>query len=327
MDVKAAHDLLVIDCQGANAATLMPLLSQWSLTDGEGLQADRLSLTFDGSDALDALPASGSEWTVTIEGQYRGRFQVSTLDEHLEPDKLVMQLTPAKFNVADTTRWREPRTRTFVPATLADVVTSVMSAHGYEVRIDAELGAKPTDHLNQNEETDKAFIARLAEKYDAIAKPIDNLYVFGRRGQLATLSGQTKPVVSVSPNTTRRGSVKIRHPSNVRYSGIKAPWQTPETGESDVVTIGEAPFYRLKETGKNPDDARQRAEAKLAAFKRHGQHLTLTTEGQPGFFAEAVLTLSGFRSPRAAGEWSIDRVTLSGTRTQYSIHVEATRPT
>ena len=45
-----------------------------------------------------------------------------------------------------------------------------------------------------------------------------------------------------------------------------------------------------------------------------------------GLFAESVMILQGFQSPRAKGHWSVDSVTLSGTRTSYTIQVEATRP-
>ena len=38
----------VIDIKGDGAASLMPLLTNWSLSDSEGMQSDRLSLTFSG---------------------------------------------------------------------------------------------------------------------------------------------------------------------------------------------------------------------------------------------------------------------------------------
>lgn len=320
------HDLLVIDLQGDKAAELIPFLTSWSLCDGEGLTADRASLTFESEQALKHIPSSGAEWRILIDGEHRGHFQVSTIDEHLEPEKLVMQLTPAKFDVADKTRWRETRKRTFPPATVGDVVRSVMQAHGYEVRVDEALDALPTDHLNQNEETDRAFINRLASKFDAIAKPVDRLFVFGKRGNLSTLSGNPKQPITITPADVKKGSLKISHPSNVRYSGVKVEWQTPESGESDTVTIGAEPFHRIKEVCKNADEATQRAEAKLSELTRKGQGLTVTLRGKPGFFAEAVLIASGFKSPRAGGEWSIDNVRLSGSRTQYEISLDATRP-
>lgn len=317
----------VITIKGANAAELKPLLSTWSLIDGEGMQADRLTITFGGSESQNHIPSSSTEWSVTVDGEHRGVYQVSSISEQLHPAKLVVQLTPAKFSVEDKSGFKEPRRRTFPPATVLDVVKAVMEPHGYEVRVSTELANKPTDHLNQNEETDSAFIARIASKYDAIAKPIDHMYVFGKRGSLSTLSGNTQHTVTISPQDVQKGTAKIAHPSNVRFKGIKAEWQTAETGSSGTEIIGDKPYYRIKEVFKNADEATQRAEAKLAEFNRKGQKFSATLKGKRGLFAESVMNLEGFHSPRSKGNWSIETVTLNGTRTTYTIQVEATRPT
>ncbi|UJX32991.1 contractile injection system protein, VgrG/Pvc8 family [Vibrio parahaemolyticus] len=317
----------IINIKGAGAAELKPLLTNWSLTDSEGMQADRLTLTFSGSESQDHIPASGTEWSVIVDGENRGVFQISAISEQLHPAKLVVQLTPAKFSVEDKSGFKEPRRRTFPPATVLDVVKAVMEPHGYEVRVSPELASKPTDHLNQNEETDSAFIARLASKHDAIAKPIDHMYVFGKRGSLSTLSGNAQRSVTINLQDVQKGTAKIAHPSNVRFKGIKAEWQTPETGNSGTQIIGTEPYYRIREVFKNADEATQRAEAKLAEFNRKGQKFTATLNGKQGLFAESVMNLEGFHSPRSKGNWSIETITLSGTRTTYTIQVEATRPT
>ena len=316
----------VIKIRGPGFEALQPLLSDWSLTDGEGMQADRLTLTFSGEQALTNLPPSGIEWQVHIDGEYRGVYQISSVTEHLHPIKLSLQLTPAKFSVADDTGFKEPRRRTYPPATVGDVVKAVMEPHGYEVRVSSELMSLPTDHLNQNEETDSAFIARLAEKYGALAKPVDHLYVFGHRGSLASLSGQPKPSVIVTPGDTQKGAAKIAHPSNDRFRGVKALWQTLETGEHGTEQIGRSPFYQIKEAFKHAKEAQQHAAAKLAECNRKGQTFSATIRGKPGLFAESVMVLEGFVSPYSKGEWLINTVTLSGDRTSYTIQIEASRP-
>ncbi|MYM61137.1 hypothetical protein GTG28_18060 [Vibrio sp. OCN044] len=316
----------VIDIKGDGAASLMPLLTNWSLSDSEGMQSDRLSLTFSGMESQTLIPKSGAEWRVFIDGEKRGVYQISSISEYLHPVKLVVQLTPAIFCVADEKGFKEPRRRTFPPARIQDVVKAVMEPHGYEVRVSPKFAYKPTEHLNQNEETDSAFIARLAAKHDAIAKPIDRMYVFGQRGSLKTLSGNEQPVVTITPQDVQQGSAKLAHPSFVRFNGVKAHWQTPDTGLSDTQVIGSKPYFSIKDVFKHPGEAQVAAEAKLAEFKRKIQSFSATLRGQPGLFAESVMILQGFQSPRAKGRWSVDSVTLSGTRTSYTIQVEATRP-
>ncbi|MBJ2148252.1 hypothetical protein JC606_17990 [Vibrio sp. IB15] len=318
----------VISIKGEGATELKPFLISWSLTDSDdGTKADRLTLNFSGSQLQEYIPKSGCEWSVTIDGEHRGAFQVSSVTEHLHPVKLVVQLTPAKFSVEDRSGFKEPRRRSFPPATVSDVVKAVMEPHGYDVRVSPELACLLTGHLNQNEETDSAFITRLATMYDAIAKPIDRMYVFGKRGSLKTLAGNVQRSIIISAQDVQKGSAKIAHPSNIRFKGIKAEWQTTETGESGTAKIGHKPYYLIQDTVfKSADEATQRAEAKLSEFNRRVQRFSATLRGKPGLFAESAMKLEGFCSLHSKGNWSIKSVTLSGTRSTYTIQVEATRP-
>ena len=63
----------VIDIKGDGAASLMPLLTNWSLSDSEGMHSDRLSLTFSGMESQTLIPKSGAEWRVFIDGE-KGEF-------------------------------------------------------------------------------------------------------------------------------------------------------------------------------------------------------------------------------------------------------------
>lgn len=314
---------MIIKLAGYRANELEPKLVAWSLNDESGDSADRASLTFE---ELDFLPPSGTAYKITVNNEPRGSFEVSSIEEELNPKKVIIQLSPAKFNIKDKTGFREARKRTFSEATIKDVVTSVMQPHGYKVRIDPELASVKTPHLNQNEETDSAFIRRLAKKFDAVTKPVNGLYIFGKKGNITALSGKAKKSVSVSPKMLIKKTGKVKHPTNVRRTGVKASYRESDTGLNGEVVIGAAPFHLMKEMFKNKDEATQRAEAKLQEFTRNGQTFTGAIEGQAGFFAESVLTLDGFNNKRIAGSWSIDSVKLAGTRTRYTIAITATRP-
>ncbi|MCG9785381.1 hypothetical protein L1D52_24030 [Vibrio brasiliensis] len=315
---------MIITIAGHKGDELQSALITWSISDKSGTVSDRASLTLN-SDQLSFLPASGQEYSLSVEGEGRGKWQVSTITEEFEPDRIVLQLSPAKFNTKDPTGWREPRKRSFPPATVGDVVHAVMSPHGYTVRVDPELASVKTEHLNQSEETDSAFITRLARRYDANAKPINNLFVFGRKGSLNKLSGNAKPVVEITRKDLKRGATKMQHATHIKFKGAKASYRVTETGENAEVTIGEAPFTFVKELFTSEAEARSNASARLQELTRNGQTFSTTIHGKRGLWAESVLTVSGL-SARTKGNWSIDDVTLSGSRTKYDIQITASRP-
>lgn len=316
---------MIVKLSGTRSAELETALTSWTITDESGDSADRASLTFD-ADNLDFVPPSGSEYGITVNGEARGKFQVSAIEEMLHPAKIIVQLSPAKFNVKDPTGFREPRKKTFPVATIADVVTAVMQPHGYKVRVDPELANVATPHLNQNEETDAAFIRRLAKKFDAVAKPVNGLYIFGKKGNITTLSGGKKRSISITPKTLIKNSGKVKYPSNVRKKGVKASYRETDSGANGEAVVGVEPFQFIKEVFTTEAEAIERAEAKLQELNRNGQTFTGTVEGDSGYFAESVLTLDGFKSPRVGGKWSVDSVTLSGSRKSYTISITATRP-
>ncbi|WP_017817533.1 hypothetical protein [Vibrio harveyi] len=316
---------MIFELHGKDSETLNKRVLTWQLHDSSGDKADRCSVTLDAQD-LEVMPASETEYNIVINGENRGKFQISTVTEMLHPEEVTIQLTPAKFSVKDPTGWREPRKRTFPPATVGDVVNAVMLPHGYEVRIAPNLASRKTEHLNQNEETDKQFISRLADKHDAVAKPIDDLFVFGQKGNINALSGKKKKPVIISKVELTKKTGKVDYPSNNRYKGAKASWRVAETGANGEIKIGSEPFYFLKQTFKTEAEATQEAEDKLQSMTRKGQTFSGSIEGKAGFFAESVLTLEGFNNKRVTGAWSVDEVTLSGSRTSYKIQVTASRP-
>lgn len=316
---------MIFKMQGDNAEELQQRLISWRITDDNGTISDRASLTFH-ADGLSFIPASGSEYSFWVQGEARGKWQVSAITEHFEPNKLEVQLSPAKFTTKDPTAWREPRKRTFPPATVGDVVNSVMSSHGYTVRVDPELANVKTDHLNQTEETDVAFIVRLAKRYDAVAKPFNGLYVFGLKGNINKLTDVNKPVAKITPAILVRGTGKLAHPTSIKYAGAKASYRVSETGENAEVVVGDAPYTFIKELFISPEEARANAMVRLQELARNGQEFTATIQGTSGFWSEGVMVLEGFNNPRAKGNWSLDTVTLSGSQTSYTIQIKATRP-
>ncbi|NGZ18013.1 hypothetical protein G6Z94_11750 [Vibrio aestuarianus] len=313
---------------GPKAESLMSNLEHWSMTDESGASADRLSLTVLGEE-LKAPPANGGDkYQLTIGGEQRGEFEVSTIKLKLNPRKWVIQLSPAKFQRKDPTGWREKRKRSFPPATVKDLVTALMERHGYAVRVDKDLANLPTAHLNQSEETDKAFLSRVAKDYDAVAKPINNLFIFGKKGSVKALSGSPRGRITIKPIDIVKPTGEINFPSAEVYKGVKVKWRETESGLNGQAVLGSEPFKLLETPYKNLEEATKKAEAELKRVTRNSQTFTASLHWKAGLFAESIFNFAEeFDEPTLVSDWSFDRVSMSGTRTSLSVSVEASRLT
>ena len=87
--------------------------------------------------------------------------------------------------------------------------------------------------------------------------------MLGQRGSLKTfLPSQGQQ--TITPQDVQQGSAKLAHPSFVRFNGVKAHWQTPDTGLSDTQVIGSKPYFSIKDVFKHTIEAQVAADAKLA---------------------------------------------------------------
>ena len=319
-----------IKLDGPNAEAIEKLLLTWSLDDGQGQQADMLTLNIDASD-LSSAPPSGTSYQVYIEGESRGVFNVSHVTPTWFPKRLSITLSPAKFTTSDATGFREARTQTYENLTLDELAKTLMVKHGYKVIVDPSIASKKITLETQSQETDSSFLYRIAkDKFDALTKPIDDKYIIGRRGAIKKLSGANLAPVVI--NHTEDGYSPILSgqapiPTQGRWKGVKAKWHDTQKGATQELELGESNFTTLPLLYESETEAREAAEAKLRSIKRAGQTLTMTINGQKGLFAEALLMVNNLFSPFTDEPWSIDQVTLNGSRTKYTAAITASRPT
>lgn len=319
---------MIISIDGPNSELILKNLTNWSLTDESGASADRLSLTISGHESQSPPVYGDNKYQLKIGGENRGEFEVSTIKLKIHPRMWVIQLSPAKFQRKDPTGWREKRKRTFPPATLKELATAIMEPHGYAVRVDQEIGDLPTPHLNQSEETDKAFLSRVAKDFDAVAKPLSNLFIVGKRGSIKALSGSPRPKITIKPGDIVKNTGEINFPSADVYKGVKADWRESESGLSGQAVLGCEPFKLLEAPHKNAEEANKKAEAEFKRVVRNSQTFSASLHWRVGLSAEAVFNFAEeFNEPTLAADWSFDRVTMSGTRTSITVSVEASRLT
>lgn len=312
----------IVEFYGANAALLNQRLMHWSHTDTTGIKTDRLELTLN-IEGLEGLP--GLNGKIGLRVGYKesglvekGQFVVTQRTPVLFPMRLMIVATAAPFSAADTTGYRQRRSASYGPTTLGALFRQLVSRHGYSPRVAPTLDGIAIAHIDQSNESDMAFITRLAERYSAVTKPINELYVLAEAGRAKSLSGQLLPDVTLSVTQDNRPgdqsfiTAKFDEKSRAKYEGCRVTWWDAAACKQRVVQVGNTPFKTLRQRCQNEDEARAVAEGELRRVGREDLTLQIDCPGNPLLAAEGLLLLDETWPSYMQGRWSIKQVVHTG---------------
>lgn len=311
-------------------------LLNWTRIDASGEQSDQITLKID-TEGQTGLPKEGGvlNWFEGYDDKLidKGQFKITRITPVLFPPSITIVATSAPFQIKDTTRFKERRTRSFKNVSMGALFREIVTAHGFSPRVATEFDMQILAHVDQVDETDMAFLTRLARERDAIAKPVNNMYVLARRGQTKTLTGKSIPAVNISlpsqnsPNSARFINCQLDKPSKESVTGVKAKWANNATGEEPEVTAGEAPFKKLRQVFESEITATQACKDDLMKVKRKGSSVKMDLPGDPFLVAEGILNLADNFPEEMSGNWSIDKVTAKGdNKGGYRCALVATQP-
>lgn len=326
-----------VEITGANAGLINGRLIDWEYVDAAGVQSDTLKLTVN-TEGLDGLPSVDGK--IGLRRGYKesgmveaGEFIVTRMIPQLFPSQLQIIATAAPFKVADETDFKARKSASFGPTTLGAIFRELTARHGFSPRIAADLDAIQIEHVDQSNETDMGFLTRLARQHDAVTKPVNELYVMARRGQLKSLSGKSLPVMTISVTKDNRPGdaafiqASLDDDSRVKFKGCRTTWWDGASGKECKVEIGEKPFKQVRQRWPNESEAKAAGEGELRKLKRSAYRVQIDCPGNPGYAAEGLVVLDGSWPSFMQGQWSIDKVTERGSRQQsYRCTIEASRP-
>ncbi len=206
----------------------------------------------------------------------------------------------------------------------------LVSSHGFSPRVAPSLEGVQIAHIDQSNESDMAFITRLAKRYCAVTKPFTELYVLAEAGRVTSLSGQMLPEVKLSVTEDNRPgeqafiTAKLDEKSRAKYEGCRVTWWDAAIGKQRVVQVGNAPFKTLRQRYQNEAEARAVAESELRRVGREDLKLLIDCPGNPLLAAEGLLVLDETWPSYMQGRWSITTVTHVGdTATGYRSSITA----
>jgi phage protein D len=218
---------------------------------------------------------------------------------------------------------KQKRDISYSQTTLSTVLTTVASRNNLAPTIASELGATVIDHLDQTDESDLSFIARMGELYDAVSSIKSNRLIFMPAGQAKTTTGA--PIQTVNINLNQCENYRYQK-TRITYTGVKAFWNDAAYGKRTPELVGTDtnPFI-IRGSFRTAALAKNAATAKWTALQREDTHVELSLEhGNPLIITESPLVLlEGFATNMKALDLITHRIVHSINESGYKTSLEA----
>ena len=321
-------------------------LIRLSLTETRGLEADQLDIELDDTDGKLTIPEKGVLMSVylgfesenhilNIQKQkpiqtglvYKGEFKIDEVSHQGTPDTLSIK----GISMDLTDQWAEAKEKSWHKKTIEEIVATIAKDHQCDYIISESLKSEKVDHIDQTNESDAAFLTRLAEQYDAGAVLKNGLLLFFNLNEPITPNGEPIPVFEITRNKGDNHSYTTADTQD--YKAVKAFYTDKKTGKRQHIIINADNLEPKKDTkgkkqkSQNPKletgekvkvlrhlyASKQTAEnGARAAFKKLkrgvAQFELALAVGVPELFPQTPVVVSGFKDQIDQESWLIKKI-------------------
>lgn len=209
-----------------------------------------------------------------------------------------------------------PRTQTWEKATLQKIATEVAKRAGISLVFDsADIQIA---EMEQNRQTDSAFLSELCEKYGLGIKVYNHKIVIfdwvQYEAKKPVRTFQETDLISWDYNTTVNGT----------YTGAKLTYTNPDNKEnkSISVTVGKTGrLYSMNTQAYGEYDAQLQAAAKVNGANREAETMTITIDADIRIVASSCIGVEGLGN--ASGKYFVDKIKHdigNGYKMQLTMH-------
>lgn len=206
------------------------------------------------------------------------------------------------------------RTKTWEKTTIKDIASEISKRAGVSLHYDA--GSIQIAEMEQNKQTDSAFLYSLCEKYGLAMKVynhkivIFDIVAYEAKAPILTLN--EKDMLSWSYNTTIDGT----------YTGVKLDYTDPDSDKTISVTIGSAGrMYEINSQASSRYDAELQAIAAVNAANRKIETMEVSIRANIKIVASHCIEIAGLGN--ASGKYYVDTVKHNignGYKMQLTLH-------
>ncbi|HCE8852756.1 TPA: phage late control D family protein [Citrobacter freundii] len=194
-----------------------------TMTDNRGFEADQLDIALDDTDGLVELPPRGASLTLWLGWQgsalvNKGSFTVDEIEHRGAPDTLTIRGRSADFRGSLNSR----REQSWHDTTLGVIVETIAQRNKLTASVADALKAIAIPHIDQTQESDAAFLSRLAERNGASVSVKAGKLLFLKAGSAMTASSKPIPQMTVERGDGDRHQFAIA--DREAYTGVTAKW-------------------------------------------------------------------------------------------------------
>ena len=306
--------------------TIAARLISLEATDNAGMEIDTMRIVLDNDGYIIEPPSTGA--TLKLALGYKENVALTTINT-FAVDGIAYNGMPHTISItARATEFlgsiKSPRTESWHDTTIGSIVRTIANRNELTPAVSPSLAVSPITHLDQRAQSDMAFLAELAKRYDAVFKIADKRMIFALTGTGTSASGNILPPRTI--DLTAISSYGMRIEDRTAYQSAAAEFRTP-AGTLEIATAGSGtPAYRLDTIYANKTYANAAATSALRRLQYGKKTITLALPGDAGIFAEDTLKLTGMPQPVATETWIADKVTHSlsadGFTTSISGHAK-----
>lgn len=194
-----------------------------TMTDNRGFEADQLDIALDDTDGLVEMPPRGASLTLWLGWQgsalvNKGSFTVDEIEHRGAPDTLTIRGRSADFRGSLNSR----REQSWHDTTLGGIVETIAQRNKLTASVADALKTIAIPHIDQTQESDAAFLSRLAERNGASVSVKAGKLLFLKAGSAMTASGKPIPQMTVERGDGDRHQFAIA--DREAYTGVTAKW-------------------------------------------------------------------------------------------------------
>lgn len=306
-------------------STLAPRLISLTLTETRGEEADTLDISLEDSDGRLAIPSRGAVLDVAFGWREtglveKGSFTIDEVEYAGAPDTITMRGRSASLSKG----LGERKERSWHGQSIKTIVDTIAGKHKLTPKVAVELAKIAIAHIDQSQESDMAFLSRLAKRFDAVMNVKDGNLLFMPIGAAMTASG--KPLTALT--VTRKDGDRHRYHVAERetYAGVRAYWYENQKKKRHSVVVGGEDNSNMKVLPENYPSQAEAEAAATAEFNRvkRGQatmNLDLAL-GIPELFPEMPVSLSGWKPDIDGTPWLLRRVSHEVSNSGYTCSCE-----
>ncbi|CAM3933041.1 phage late control D family protein [Rahnella bruchi] len=331
-----------------------------SLTDNRGFEADQLDIELDDADGLMQMPPRGAVLSVFLgwKGQalfHKGEFTVDEVEHRGAPDTLTLRARSADYRGSLNSR----RDNSYHDTTLEAIVSAIAARNSLQPAVAESLKGVKVSHIDQTQETDAAFITRLAELNGGVVAIKAGKLIFIKPGSALTASGKPIPQITLSRSDGDGHTFNIA--DRDAYTGVSATWLHTKEPKPKKVRVQRKKKEKHLRALQHPAAKKTTAKVQKATEAKEGEYLAgndenvfaLTTvyatqkaamraaqakwdklqrgvaqfsislaRGRADLFPETPLAVSGFKAVIDAQPWIISKVTHSLNNGGYATGLE-----